>query len=121
MTKLDDVLLRCSSTATFLDEPIVDVNQRGLGGDTPLHVIAGWGDLSGARALIEGGADVNAIGDLGKSPLFAAVAARNIELVKLLIDAGADPLIVDELNQTAAVCADQLGFAEVSGYLLRQP
>src|SRR2546430_1798051 len=76
-----------------LGEHPVEVNSRGAGGDTPLHVLAWPSETSGAELLIAAGADVNAIGDMGETPLHVAVRMQNRDLVAALLRAGADPFI----------------------------
>ncbi len=91
--ELEDVFAQCEKTASWYGIKISRVNQRNPFGDTPLHTVCSWGEVSLAKVLLDAGADVNALGDHGCTPLFNAVIGRNPELVKALLASGADPAI----------------------------
>jgi uncharacterized protein len=84
--ELESLLQKISSTAAFLDAKIDDVNQQSLLGDTPLHIVAVWGDTRAAALLIDAGADVNRKGEDGFTPLHHAAAQGHRDLVKLLLE-----------------------------------
>lgn len=96
MKNLDEILKAVGSTADWYFAGVTDVNQKNLLGDTPLHVVCGWGDAEAAQTLIKAGADVNARGEYGRTPLFEAVSSASVDIVKMLLDAGADPLLKAE-------------------------
>ena len=79
----------------------VDVNQRALDGDTPLHRICFNGNLEDMEILIANGAEINAPGDTGNTPLHEAISFGPLEMVKRLLELGADPTIENEFNETA--------------------
>jgi uncharacterized protein len=83
------ILRECADTASWFGIEIVDLAQRNLCGDTPLHTVCSWGRLQPARVLLEAGADVNAIGDQRCTPIFNAIIGGNPEVVALLRARGA--------------------------------
>jgi len=70
-----------------LDGP--NVRSRGFG-ETPLHIVAVWGDLDSARILIQEGACLDVAGEQGCTPLHEAAMQGHVEVVKLLLASGAD-------------------------------
>lgn len=88
-SKLNDVLKRCSDTASWFGVELDDVNSVNLMDDTPLHTVCSWGEPESVKILIEAGADVNAKGDNGVTPLFNAVISDNPKVVEVLIKFGA--------------------------------
>lgn len=114
---LTEILKRCESTAEFLDEPITDVNQKGISGDTPLHIVAGWGDLEGLNELLAAGADVDSRGDLGRTPIFAAIGAGHLAAVSRLLEAGASVCVTDEHGVSPLQCAEHAGFHDIAQLL----
>ncbi len=84
----------------FLGRPLNDVNERGIFGNTPLHVAAVRGDLAELTALLDGGADINAVGELGYTPLHYAVSQEMLEAAELLLSRGAMKTIGDEHGRT---------------------
>lgn len=110
---LVDVLKRCEGTAEFLDVPITDVNQRGISGDSPLHVVAGWGDLHGVELLLAANAQVNMPGDLSRTPIFAAISGGHLAVVRRLVEAGALLTLTDEFGMTPLRCAELAGHKEI--------
>ena len=119
MNKLREILLACSHTASFLNKRIRHVNQRNIDGDTPLHVVCGWGDAAAAKILINAGAELNVPGDLGRTPLFDAVAWGDTGLIELLINAGADINWHDDYGKTPMQLAINLGKEDVVRFLAR--
>jgi ankyrin repeat protein len=88
--KLNDVLKRCSGTASWFGVELHDVNSVNLMDDTPLHTVCSWGELESVKILIDAGADVNAKGDNGAPPLFNAVIGGNPKVIELLVKSGAN-------------------------------
>jgi ankyrin repeat protein len=87
--ELNDVLKRCSDTASWFGVELHGVNSVNFMDDTPLHTVCTWGELESAKILIDAGADVNAKGDNGAPPLFNAVIGGNPKVIELLIKSGA--------------------------------
>jgi len=108
---LADVLALVSDSACpgFPDVIPIGVNSRTSEGDSPLHIVAGWGDVEGAKLLIAAGADVNAIGDMSQTPLHVSLREGNEELVRLLMSAGARIDIRSEFNMTPLEKAQRMG------------
>jgi ankyrin repeat protein len=94
--QLKRILAKLRETSDFAETDFSDVNACSRDGDTGLHCVVGWGDFSGAKALIDAGIDVNKAGDLGYTPLHVACMRGNAEMVKLLIDKGADLFALSE-------------------------
>jgi len=67
-----------------------DVNPKGNGGWTPLHLATYHNHIQIAKFLIDRGADVNAKANGGRTPLHEAVLNNATEVAKLLLDKGAD-------------------------------
>jgi uncharacterized protein len=98
--KLIAYLAEASQTGEYLGATIVDVNQRGVTGDTPLHIACAWGDENFVQLLLEAGADINAIGDLGNTPIFSAIRNGSSKLVQILTEHGANLSIKNDLGHT---------------------
>jgi len=95
-TQLESICARLKETADFADVDLSDVNATASDGDTALHCVVRWNDLSAAKALIDVGAEVNKAGDLGYTPLHIACMQGNSQMVKLLVDRGADLFALSE-------------------------
>jgi ankyrin repeat protein len=99
-----DEILQSVSDVLFPDglgETHVDINCRGAGGDSPLHVLAWRLDVDGMQRLLEAGADVDAVGEMGQTPLLVAIALDSEDMVKLLLEADAHVMIRSEFDKTA--------------------
>jgi ankyrin repeat protein len=72
----------------------VDINKKGLGGRTPLHIAVGQDDLSSAEILLDHGADVTVSNSMGLTPL--SLARRYHEMLQKLI--GKRPEQIDALE-----------------------
>jgi ankyrin repeat protein len=97
----------------FVEHPLVDVNQRGNFGNTPLHVASVRGDLEEIEALLDGGAQVDARGERGFTPLHEATLQRHVVVVKRLLSAGATPSLANDDGNTARDLAAQQKFDDV--------
>ena len=84
-----DVLARIQEVVEFADAPLLNVNQRGMFGNTPLKVACVWGDIDAASFLLDAGADVNAKNEDGYTALHWAASLGNQRLASLLIERGA--------------------------------
>lgn len=74
----------------YLDTPLECVNTKAPNfGETPLHIIAVWGDIDAARILLDEGAEIDAPGEHDFTPLHEAISQGHVDLVKLLITRGA--------------------------------
>lgn len=72
------------------------LDENGL---TALMWAAGYGQLSSARLLLDGGADKNYKGSHSQSPLHLAAAYGHHDVVKLLLNYGADPNAAEDVNK----------------------
>lgn len=70
-------------------------------GETPLHVVAVWGRIDLAEALLAGGAEINRPGEHRYTALHEAVSQGKVEMVRWLLDHGADPHLVNESSLNA--------------------
>jgi ankyrin repeat protein len=89
---LERAVLNNNGAKVFARAKGQDLNSRGKGGETVLHVAASKGLLESARALIQAGADPNAVDDSGATPLTSGI--RNgvgIPMFRLLLESGSDP------------------------------
>lgn len=82
-------------------------------GDTPLHIMAIWGDGESVRILIQEGAEIDARGEDDFTPLHNAVEQNKIEVVKLLLDSGANPNAETADENTAYDLAEILERREI--------
>ena len=72
----------------------IDVNDANLGGETPLHIAAEFGNPEIITLLLNAGADVNAVTprEIGRqTPLQIAAEYSNLEAMQVLLNYGADP------------------------------
>lgn len=88
--------------------------------NTPLHLMAGAGNLSIVKLLIENGADINAKDSYGIwTPLYSAVAGNHLEIAKYLVDKGAEINIKNDLAQwTPIYGAAEEGNFEIVKFLV---
>jgi len=90
---LADVLeqIRRADLPQFMGVNLDGPNIRSLtSGETPLHILAIWGDVEAAKVLLDAGADIDALGEEDHTPLHEAIHQRHIEMVRLLVGRGAD-------------------------------
>jgi len=108
------ILEKCYSTGGFLQEPPLAVNDTNMFGDTPLHLVCGWGDVEAVTKLLAAGADVNALGEKGMTPLFYATS---VKVADLLLTAGVDPSVVSELGGNAERYLRNVGYRDVADHI----
>jgi ankyrin repeat protein len=91
---LESVLekIRRAELTQFSGVPLDGPNVRSpLSGETPLHIVAIWGDVDSALALLEAGAEVDIRGEEDCTPLHEAIMQGHAEVARLLLSRGADP------------------------------
>lgn len=97
----------------FIGHKVNSVSYKNGYGDSPLHIVANWGDIEAIEILVSAGADINAKGETGFTPLHcAAEQNRPAAILKLLQlgarilenDDGETPLeLAESLDNTAAI------------------
>lgn len=92
---LDSVLNDMRVTVDFSNVPIKSIEQKGIFGNTPLIVAAGWGNADAVRLLLDAGANINAMGEDHDTALHRAVAVEALDVVQILIDRGASIEMAD--------------------------
>jgi ankyrin repeat protein len=107
--KLRKVLGGIQESTEYFGVELVDVNQRGHFGNTPLKVAVVRGDIGAVRTLLDAGADVGAALEDGFSPLHHAAAQGHAKVVVLLLERGADPKAVNDDGLTPVELAHLLG------------
>lgn len=97
-----------SISVTALLDAGANLNARGEGGFTPLHVAATrFGTLASLKALLDAGAEVNAQDEDGLTPLHTATEYGTPASIKALLDAGANGQIEDDLSNTPFILAER--------------
>ncbi len=89
MRTLKDIFEEIQSVPDFFGHQIDSVNYKNDYGDTPLHVVANWGDCEAIELLLEAGADINSIGERGYTPLHCASEQNHPKAILLLLSVGA--------------------------------
>ena len=90
MLSIQEVLSDVASSPCFCKTKEVEVNSRGLNGETPLHWMATLGDDVATRLLIEAGANINTTNNEGNTPLHEAIISRQVIVARTLITCGAN-------------------------------
>lgn len=88
MRPLADVLAYVDDAGAFL-ESVTSVNTERYGGETPLHLVAKWGDAEAIRILVAHGARIDKAGEDGNTPLHYAAMLNQFDASKTLIELGA--------------------------------
>jgi uncharacterized protein len=104
---LDSVLNDMRKTVEFFNVPINSIEQKGIFGNTPLIVAAGWGDRDAVRILLDAGANINATGEDRDTALHRAVAVEALDVVQMLIDRGASVEMADAFGDTPRDFAEE--------------
>lgn len=92
MQTVEAILRAVEQVPDFYGQTITAINQRNRYGDTPLHIVAFWGDCHAIQTLVKAGADINAKGEHGYTPLMQATGKGRFKVLKLLIRLGAQPI-----------------------------
>ena len=106
--ELETVLakIRRAELIQFADVALDGPNARSpIFGDTPLHIVAGWGDVDAARILLDAGAEIDARGEEDCTPLHEAIIQGHVEIVALLISRGAGPKLKCRLGDAYELAA----------------
>jgi len=91
-SELEKVLakIRNADLIEFTNVELNGPNVRGILGETPLHIVATWGDAEAARILLDAGAEIDVNGEYDHTALHYAIGQGHAEVVRLLIARGAD-------------------------------
>lgn len=108
MRTTEDIFKEVERVPDFYGHRIDSVFYRNGYGDTPLHIVANWGDCEAISVLLSAGADVNAIGESGFTPLHCAAEQNRSGAIILLRKAGAST-IGDADGETPLELATSLG------------
>jgi ankyrin repeat protein len=114
---IEKLLARIQHVTEFLGVELQDVNQRGIFGNTPLKVVAVWGDADAVRLLLDAGANINDRLEDGYTPLHHAASQGHLDVVRLLCERGAAADIEDDDGQTPLGIAKLLGQKAIAEYL----
>ena len=114
---VSDVLARMQHVVEFSDAPLRGVDQRGIFGNTPLKVAAGWGDLEAVGLLLDAGADVNARNEDGDTALHWAAANDDHAVAILLVERGASLVERNDDGMTPVEIARSRGNAALVALL----
>jgi len=83
--------IRDAALPSFMGLELTDPNVRTRGfGETPLHIVAIWGDVDSANVLLDEGALIDVPGEEGCTALHEATLQGHAEMVRLLLRRGAD-------------------------------
>ena len=94
--------IREANLARFFDVKVDTVHFKGAScGETPLHILAKWGESDSIAILLDNGAEIDAIGEDGCTPLHQAISQEKQEAVKLLVERGASLAIRNDFGQNA--------------------
>ena len=106
--ELARVLAGVQEMSKFAGVKVSDATARGHFNETPLHIVATWGDIHAGKLLLDAGADPNAHGEDGETPLHRAIGQRQIEFARLLLERGALKSALDDSGLTpldvASIC-----------------
>jgi thioredoxin-related protein len=94
-----------------------DPNGTDAGGQTPLHLSAGGGDVTVTLLLVAAGATVNAKDARGMTPLHDAAAAGSRDVANILLSSGANPSAKSADGLTPAAEASRSGQAALADFL----
>lgn len=83
--------IRRANLWEFMGVEVNGPNVRGSSfNQTPLHVVAVWGDVDAARILLDAGAEIDVSGEGDFTALHEAILQEHVEMVRLLVARGAD-------------------------------
>ncbi len=107
------ITLRCAKCLTLMMAKSLEKDAY----TTALTNVAGLGDVTAVRMLLDKGADVNAFDPLGRTPLMYAAGSEipNLEVVKLLVEHKADLNARDRHKQAGDSGWTPLDMAKLRG------
>lgn len=105
--KLKCIIDRVNDTPDGAVDGYVDINSRGLMGDSLLHFVAVWGDIDSAKILIDAGISIDLQGEHGYTPLLEAIEQGHFKFVEFLL--GHKPILKE------STVGNELQYAKDSG------
>ena len=99
MKDIEEIFREVETVPDFAGHKITGVSYTNGYGDTPLHIVANYGDSEAIEVMVSAGADINAIGESGYTPLHCAAEQNKPEAVSRLIQLGAE-ILEDESGLT---------------------
>ncbi len=110
---VSDVLDHLQDVVEFSNVELSTVNQTGMGKNTPLSIVAGWGDVSAARLLIDAGAELNTKVEDGDTALHRAVSNERKDMIQLLLAGGASTTEKNSDGLTPKELAQLFGYDSI--------
>ena len=107
-SKLAPIFKKMANSSTYRGRKPRSLHDRGLDGNTPLHVAVLSNDLDAGKNLLEFGANPNAPGDQSNTPLHLAVSQKNYNFVQLLMSHAASTELKNKAELSAADLVQQL-------------
>lgn len=99
MHEIEEIFRAIAEVPDCFGYTIDSVDFRNGYGDTPLHIVASWGDCRAITVLIDAGAEINATGETGFTPLHCAAEQNHPDAIRLLLRLGAK-ILQDENGNT---------------------
>lgn len=96
MRDIEAIFEAVEKVPDFIGHEINSVSYKNGYGDSPLHVVANWGDIEAIEILVSAGADINAKGETGFTPLHCAAEQNRSAAVVKLLQLGAKVLKNDD-------------------------
>lgn len=96
MRDIEAIFKEVEEVPDFTGHKIDSVLYRNGYGDSPLHIVANWGDSEAIEILVSAGADINAKGETGFTPLHCAAEQNRPAAILKLLQLGAKILENDD-------------------------
>lgn len=116
MRSIEDIFREIEGVPDFVSHHIDSVSYQNGYGDSPLHIVALWGDCEAIELLALAGADVNAQGENGFTPLHYAAQMDKPEAILVLRKLGARMDILAD-GETVLEVAESAGSKAAIGAL----
>jgi hypothetical protein len=121
MLTLEEILSDAAALPEFRRLDAVQVNSRGIGGETPLHWMATLGDVAAIKILASHGAIIDASDHDGNTPLHEAVSWRQVDAANTLLQLGANVFQKNKANLTPCDLARTSHFRPMEALFVHFP